>query len=71
MLPKEKLRKRFIFLRKKKYFFVKKDFFRPLIKMLGIKNKINPVVPFVRSDSLFLSILKIHETNHGIGRIHK
>ena len=41
MLPKEKLRKRFIFLRKKKYFFVKKDFFRPLIKMLGIKNKIN------------------------------
>tara|TARA_B100002051_G_C16559246_1_gene546653 strand:+ start:280 stop:834 length:555 start_codon:yes stop_codon:yes gene_type:complete len=41
MLSKEKLRKKFIFLRKKKHFFVKKDFFKPLIKMLGVKKKIN------------------------------
>ena len=36
MLSKEKLRKKFIFLRKKKYFFVKKDFFKPLLRILKI-----------------------------------
>ena len=39
MPPKAKLRKKFIFLRKKKYFFVKKNFFKPLLKILKIKKQ--------------------------------
>ena len=41
MSSKEKLRKKFIFLRKKKYFFVKKDFFKPLLRILKIKKQRN------------------------------
>ena len=41
MSSKEKLRKKFIFLRRKKYFFVKKDFFKPLLKILKIKKQRN------------------------------
>ena len=41
MLSKEKLRKKFIFLRKKKYFSVKKDFFKPLLRILKIKKERN------------------------------
>mgnify|MGYP001414264863 CR=1 FL=1 len=41
MLSKEKLRKKFIFLRKKKHFFVKRDFFRPLLKIIKNKKKRN------------------------------
>ena len=41
MSSKEKLRKKFIFLRKKKYFFVKKSFFKPLLRMLKVKKKRN------------------------------
>jgi len=39
MHSKEKLRKKFIFLRKKKHFFVKRDFFRPLLRILKIKKQ--------------------------------
>ena len=42
MRYKEKLRKKFIFLRRKKYFSVNKDFFKPLIKIL-IKKKIRNI----------------------------
>ena len=41
MSSKEKLRKKFIFLRKRKYFFVKKDFFKPLLRILKIKKQRN------------------------------
>ena len=41
MLSKEKLRKKFILLRKKKYFIVKQDFFKPLLKLIKAKKKIN------------------------------
>ena len=41
MSSKEKLREKFIFLRKKKYFFVKKSFFKPLLRMLKVKKKRN------------------------------
>jgi len=41
MPSKEKLRKKFIFLRKKKYFFIKQDFFKPLLKILKIKKQRN------------------------------
>ena len=37
MPSKDKLRKKFIFLRKKKYFLVKKDFFKPILKILKKK----------------------------------
>ncbi len=39
MSPKDKLRKKFVFLRRKKYFFVDKDFFKPLIKKSLLKKK--------------------------------
>ncbi len=41
MLSKEKLRKKFIFLRRKKYFFVKKNFFKPLLRILKVKRQNN------------------------------
>ncbi len=41
MLSKDKLRKKFIFLRKKKYFPTEIDFFRPLKKIVNFKKKIN------------------------------
>tara|TARA_B100000686_G_scaffold344706_1_gene427853 strand:- start:515 stop:1063 length:549 start_codon:yes stop_codon:yes gene_type:complete len=41
MPSKEKLRKKFIFLRKKKYFSVDKNFYQPLLKILKFKKKIN------------------------------
>ena len=41
MSPKDKLRKKFVFLRRKKYFFVDKDFFKPLIKKSLLKKKMN------------------------------
>ncbi len=39
MLSKEKLRKKFIFLRKKKYFPFKKHNFSPLLKILKVKKR--------------------------------
>ena len=41
MLSKDKLRKRFILLRKKRYFFVKKDFYTPLLKKIKFNKKMN------------------------------
>ena len=41
MSPKDKLRKKFVFLRRKKYFFVDKDFFKSLIKKSLLKKKMN------------------------------
>ena len=37
MISKEKLRKKFLFLRKKRYFSVNINFFKPLFKILKIK----------------------------------
>ena len=39
MASKEKLRKKFVLLRKKKYFSVEKKFFKPLIELISKKNK--------------------------------
>ena len=41
MLSKEKVRRKFILLRKKKYFSVEKNFFKPLIKLINILKKKN------------------------------
>ena len=41
MLSKEKVRKKFFLLRKKKYIEVKKNFFDPLIQLIRKKNKKN------------------------------
>ena len=39
MLSKKKLRKKYALLRKKKYFPVKKDFYRPLNKIISFSTK--------------------------------
>ena len=49
MRYKEKLRKKFIFLRRKKYFSVNKDFFKPLIKIL-INKKIRNIALYYPSN---------------------
>ena len=49
MRYKEKLRKKFIFLRRKKYFYVNKDFFKPLIKIL-IKKKVRNIALYYPSN---------------------
>ena len=41
MIFKEKIRKKFILLRKKKYFTVNHSFFKPLLKIINSKNKKN------------------------------
>ncbi len=41
MLSKEKVRRKFILLRKKKYFSVEKNFFKPLIKLINRQKKKN------------------------------
>ena len=41
MLSKEKVRRKFILLRKKKYFPVEKNFFKPLIKLINRQKKKN------------------------------
>ena len=41
MSSKEKVRKKFLFLRKKKYFSVDKNFFKPLIHLINRKQKKN------------------------------
>ena len=38
MLNKEKLRKKYFFIRKKKYFEIKPSFFSPLIELIKKKN---------------------------------
>ena len=41
MYSKKNLRKKFIFLRKKRYFSVNKNFFKPLFKKFKLKKKVN------------------------------
>ena len=39
MQNKDRLRKRYFFIRKKKYFEIKSNFFNPLIKLINKKHK--------------------------------
>ena len=41
MIFKEKIRKKFLLLRKKKYFIINYSFFKPLLKIINSKNKKN------------------------------
>ena len=41
MIFKEKIRKKFLLLRKKKYFTINHNFFNPLLKIINSKNKKN------------------------------
>ena len=41
MPSKDKLRKKFVLLRKRKHFFINKKFYNPLLKLLNIKKKRN------------------------------
>jgi len=64
MLVKEKLRKRFLYIRKNKYFEINKNFFTPLIKLISLKyKKKNFVLSSYFPASYEVDVLKIYETN--------
>ncbi len=64
MFNKEKLRKKYFLIRKKKYFEIKPSFFNPLVKLIKkkkYKKKIN--LSSYYPSSFEVNVLKLHESN--------
>ena len=64
MLSKEKLRKKFLLIRKNRYFEIDKNFFNPFIRVINPKLKKKKIILSSYFPSSYeVDVLKIYETN--------
>tara|TARA_B100001063_G_scaffold85386_1_gene79533 strand:+ start:696 stop:1247 length:552 start_codon:yes stop_codon:yes gene_type:complete len=69
MLQKKTLRKRYFFLRKKKYFEVNKDFFKPLVNLIKtIKYKEHFKIALYYPSNYEVNIIKLLDDNYMINK---
>ena len=69
MLQKKKLRKKYFFLRKKKYFEVNKDFFKPLVNLIKTNNyKEHFKIALYYPSNYEVNIIKLLDNNYMINK---